>query len=56
VDRWWRDRSLMNLVKDGDRWKIEGPQCERAQVAFACADGERLRYELPTAESCTSYV
>jgi hypothetical protein len=56
VDSWWRDRSRMTLVKDGDRWKIEGPQRERARVAFACEDGERLRYELPAAETCISYA
>lgn len=35
VDRWWRARSQMKLVPDGNSWHIEGPEKERASLAFA---------------------
>jgi hypothetical protein len=44
VDRWWRARSLMNLVQDNDVWRIEGPESHRARVAYADLDGDRLVY------------
>jgi len=47
VDQWWRARSKMNLIqKDGD-WVIEGPEKERARIAYAALDGDRLVYDLP---------
>ncbi len=50
VDRWWRARSRMTLVPKGPDWAIEGPERERARVAFAVLDGDRLVYELQEAE------
>jgi hypothetical protein len=35
VNRWWRQRAEMNLVEDGEGWRIEGPGKERACVAYA---------------------
>jgi peptidoglycan/xylan/chitin deacetylase (PgdA/CDA1 family) len=46
VDRWWRERSEMNLVADGNGWKIEGSGSDRARIAYACLDGDRLVYEV----------
>jgi hypothetical protein len=46
VDAWWRDRSAMKLVAVGNRWKIEGPGADRARVAYACLDGDRLCYQV----------
>ena len=47
VDRWWRARSRMNLVRCGDRWEIEGPEKEKARLAYAVLDGsDRLSYEI----------
>jgi hypothetical protein len=46
VDRWWRERSEMKLVKKGADWTIEGTGSERARVAYACRDGNGLAYEL----------
>ncbi len=48
VDRWWRARNEMKLVPQGDDWEIVGPESERARVAYARLDGERLVYELPS--------
>jgi hypothetical protein len=50
IDRWWRARSRMTLVPKSSGWAIEGPERERARVAFAVLDGDRLVYELPEAE------
>lgn len=46
VDRWWRARSQMNLVLRGDNWEIVGPEKERARLAYAVLDGDRVVYEL----------
>ena len=44
VNRWWRARSEMKLVQKGARWEIEGPDSERARIAYATLDGDRLLY------------
>ena len=48
VDRWWRERSRMELVEGGDGWSVEGAGSERARVAFASRDGDRVVYEIPS--------
>jgi len=35
VNRWWRQRAQMNLVEDGDGWRIEGESKERARLGYA---------------------
>jgi hypothetical protein len=35
----------MKLAPSGEKWRIEGPGSERARVAFAHVDGDRLVYE-----------
>jgi len=49
VDRWWRARSQMKLVKGTNDWEVEGPGRERARVAYAVLDGNRLKYEVSRA-------
>ena len=49
VDRWWRARSQMRLVRGANDWEIEGPEKERARVAYAVLDGKRLNYEVSKA-------
>ena len=46
LDRWWRDRDEMKLLRRGDSWEIVGPQSERARVAHAVLDGNRLVYQV----------
>jgi hypothetical protein len=46
VDRWWRARSQMKLVPRGQDWEIVGEQKERARLAYAVLDGDRLVYKL----------
>ena len=49
VDQWWRTRSKMKLVQKGGDWEIEGHGKERARIAYAVLDGDRLVYELACA-------
>jgi hypothetical protein len=44
VNRWWRNRQHMTLVPAGDRWRIEGPDSNRARVAYATLEDNRLVY------------
>jgi hypothetical protein len=46
VDVWWRARSRMNLVLENSRWRITGPESERARLAYAVLDGDHVVYEL----------
>jgi hypothetical protein len=47
VDRWWRLRHAMTLVKEGDQWRIVGAGCDKATLAFAELDARgRLVYKL----------
>jgi len=57
VNHWWRQRAEMNLVRDGEGWKIEGCGKERARIAYASAEDGQLVFTLgenqiqcPTAE------
>jgi len=44
VDRWWRNRSQMQLVRAGNGWRIEGPDKERARGAYANREGDSVVY------------
>jgi hypothetical protein len=46
LDRWWRARSRMQLVTDGDKWRIEGEGSERAVLAYASNVDGKLTYKL----------
>jgi hypothetical protein len=46
VDRWWRQRTAMRVVRDGTGWRIEGPNSERARLAFATLVGDALAFNL----------
>ncbi len=49
INRWWRDRQGMSLVPAGSSWRIEGPGSERASVAYATLDGDRVLYTVDRA-------
>jgi len=49
IDRWWRQRSKMELVHDGDNWKIEGAGSERARVAYASEKEGKLVFTMQNA-------
>ena len=46
VDTWWRQRSGMKLVSCGAGWRVEGAGSDRARIAYAAMEGDRLRYLL----------
>ena len=46
VDRWWRARAQMQLVPCESGWEIVGPEKERARLAYAVLDGDRVTYEI----------
>ena len=46
VDRWWRARSQMTLVSEVGKWSIDGPDKERARIAYARIENDRLAYRL----------
>jgi hypothetical protein len=46
VDSWWRARSKMSVVKDGDSWRIEGDDTKRALLAYAKIVNGAITYEL----------
>ena len=46
VDTWWRQRREMKLVANGQGWMIEGAGSERACIAYASLDRDRLVYQI----------
>lgn len=54
VNRWWRSRSLMRLVRRGRTWTVEGPDSERARVAYAVLRDGRLVYEVQNSSTAGS--
>jgi hypothetical protein len=47
VERWWRNRQNMTLFCDNSGWQIDGPDKERARVAYAALEGNRVVYTIP---------
>ena len=50
INQWWRQRSRMKLVPDGDGWRIEGDGAERARIAYARQRNGKLVYEFASAD------
>ena len=46
VNTWWRQRSQMSIVRKNGELQIAGPGSERARLAFASAEGDRVIYSL----------
>lgn len=44
VNTWWRERSQMKLVHHNGSWRIEGPGSERARIAYANREGDKIAY------------
>ena len=42
VDQWWRSRHAMRLEETAEGWKIQGEGAERARIAFASLEKDRL--------------
>ncbi len=56
VDYWWRSRSQMSLVRQGSSWRIEGPEADRAVLAYAKNVDGRLTYELATTRGASTVL
>jgi hypothetical protein len=56
VDRWWRERNQMRMVRNGDAWEIQGPGSERARVAYAYLDGDRIVYSFTQPATPTQFA
>lgn len=53
VARWWRQRSEMKLIEDGNGLRIEGEGKDRARIAYASEKNGRLVFELsPASAGC----
>jgi hypothetical protein len=50
VDAWWRQRSQMTIVRGASGWRVEGPNSERARLAFATRAGDSLVFSLEGAD------
>ena len=46
INRWWRERREMRLVRERDGWKIRGQGCERARLAYAAIVDGKVRYRI----------
>lgn len=51
VDRWWRNRAQMRIVRRGYAWNIEGPDSKRARLAYARVRNHELEYSWNAADS-----
>jgi hypothetical protein len=49
INDWWRDRRRMTLTRRGSEWRIDGQGSERARVAYAELDGDRVVYSVESA-------
>jgi len=45
VDRWWRNRAEMKLLRDRSGWRVEGTGSERARIAYASQKTGRIFYQ-----------
>jgi hypothetical protein len=55
VNRWWRERSRMTLVREGEHWRIEGEGKERARIAYASNENGKLSIALAPRPVSLSY-
>jgi len=46
INDWWRSRAKMRVSHANGRWHVEGEGSERARVAFASIENDRLRYRI----------
>src|SRR5688500_3844175 len=46
INRWWRNRRQLTLLRDGNGWRIDGPDAHRARLAYASLANGRVAYTL----------
>jgi hypothetical protein len=49
IAAWWRLRTKLSLVNEDGSWRIQGAGSERARLAYAVLNGDRISYELAPA-------
>jgi hypothetical protein len=54
ISDWWRARAQMQLVQDGDTWRVQGKGSERARVAYARAEGNGIVYRVEQSANCST--
>jgi hypothetical protein len=47
LNAWWRARSRMQIVSRAGNWEIQGQGSDKARLAYAHLEGDRLSYHLP---------
>jgi len=51
INRWWRNRAQMRIVRRSHGWTIEGPDRERAQLAYARLRNHEIEYSWAAVDS-----
>jgi hypothetical protein len=46
IDAWWRARRAMRLTRESGRWRIVGPEAERARIAYASMESGGVAYRI----------
>jgi hypothetical protein len=46
IAAWWRIRSKLEIERVGGSWRIRGEGSERARIAYAVLDDDKLTYEI----------
>jgi hypothetical protein len=46
INHWWRNRQEMTLTRDGDSWRVEGPDSDRARVAYVSLGDGGIVYSM----------
>jgi hypothetical protein len=54
VNRWWRQRAAMKLVRCADGWRIDGPGSEHACLAYATLNQDKLFYQIDDVSACNA--
>ncbi len=44
INRWWRERDAMRLVRENGKWCIKGEGRERARIGLASIQNDRITY------------
>jgi hypothetical protein len=56
ISDWWRARAQMQLIQEGDSWRVEGNGNERARVAYARVEGNSIVYRVERSGICSALV
>jgi len=56
INDWWRARAQMQLIKEGDTWRVEGKGKERARVAYARVEGNEIVYRSEQSANCNIFA